>query len=131
MNRNMLISACLHMAVAIALGAFGAHKLKPLLSPEHAESFQTASKYQVYHAIALLIIFSGNFDGIKGLKAIGWLLNVGIVLFSGSIYLLSTREITHITGIGILGPVTPLGGLCFLAGWLWLAIKLFQRNKTA
>ncbi len=131
MKRNMLIAACLHMAIAIALGAFGAHGLKPLLSTDHAESFQTASKYQIYHALALLIIFGGGFfDQLKGLKIVGWLMNLGIILFCGSIYLLSTREVSHLDSISFLGPITPFGGLCFLSAWILLLIKLFQHSKA-
>ncbi|MES2628760.1 MAG: DUF423 domain-containing protein [Bacteroidota bacterium] len=129
-NRNLAI-ACVHMAVAIILGALGAHKLKELLSPEKLASFHTGVEYHIYHAIALLIInSSGYFDRVKGLNTINLLFNLGILFFSVSIYLLSTIEISGMEALKMLGPVTPLGGLLFIIGWIFLAIRLFSMKTS-
>ncbi len=132
MKNKFLAVACLHMAVAISLGALGAHKLKTLLTPDQLSAFKTGVEYHIFHGLALLIVFSSPwFEQLKGQKTIGWLFNLGILFFSGSIYLLSTRDLTGLNTLAVLGPVTPLGGLCFIIGWLLLAFKLIQRNKIA
>ncbi|WP_370623406.1 DUF423 domain-containing protein [cf. Phormidesmis sp. LEGE 11477] len=104
--------------ISVAGGAFGAHALKGTLTDSALSSFETGIRYQMYHAIALLIIallISQNPD-IKELVAAGWCFVAGVVLFSGSLYGLS------LFGIKALGPITPLGGLAFIIGWISLAI---------
>ncbi len=97
--------------LAVALGAFGAHRLKEMLQAHDMVSvWQTAVLYHFLHAIALLAL---ALHGI-GWRAPVWLLLAGIVFFSGSLYLLA------LTNMRWLGPITPLGGACFLAGWAWL-----------
>ena len=100
--------------LVMGLGAFGAHGLKGRLSPDMLAVFETGVRYQMYHALALLALaaLAPRFD-VGGLT--GWLFVGGIVLFSGSLYLLA------FTGVRVLGAVTPLGGVCFLAGWALLA----------
>ena len=101
--------------VAVAAGAFGAHGLKGRLSPEMLGVFETAARYQMYHALALLATawaaarWPGRFSA-----AAGWLFVAGTVLFCGSLYALA------LTGARALGAVTPAGGLCFLGGWICL-----------
>lgn len=130
MNKNLGV-ACLHLAIAIVLGALGAHKLKELLSPEKLSSFQTGVQYHIYHAFALLIINSaGAFQQLKGLKTVNWLFNLGILCFSGSIYALSTMEISGLSFLKALGPITPIGGLLFIIGWILLSIRFFSTQKT-
>ena len=110
--------------VAVAAGAFGAHGLKARLSPEMLAIFETGARYQMCHSLALLFVAwaSGRFPG-SVVWVSGWLFVVGIVLFSGSLYLLSLTETRW------LGAITPFGGLAFLGGWLcliWAAIRSSQ-----
>ncbi|GEO25457.1 membrane protein [Alicyclobacillus acidoterrestris] len=106
--------------LSVALGAFGAHALKDRMSADMLSVFQTGDQYQMYHALALLAVGILVRMGIGGrmMHISGWLFSIGIVLFSGSLYLLST------TGIKAFGPVTPIGGVCFLAGWIFFIIGL-------
>jgi uncharacterized membrane protein YgdD (TMEM256/DUF423 family) len=103
--------------VGVALGAFGAHALRAQISPEHLAVFETGVRYQVLHALALvLVVFLLGRKPARLTTAAGWCFTLGIVLFSGSLYVLS------ITGTTAVGVVTPLGGLFFLAGWACLAL---------
>jgi uncharacterized membrane protein YgdD (TMEM256/DUF423 family) len=107
--------------LAVAAGAFGAHALRGRLAPDLVEVFETAVRYQMYHALALLAVAWVNERWPTTASAVaGWLFVAGIVLFSGSLYVLS------LSGQRWLGAVTPLGGLAFLAGWLVLAWALWQ-----
>jgi uncharacterized membrane protein YgdD (TMEM256/DUF423 family) len=105
----------------VAFGAFGAHALKQKLSPEMLQVFDVGVRYQMYHAFALFVVawvlHSWN---ITGAAASGWWFIAGIVLFSGSLYALALSDIMW------LGAVTPLGGLSFLIGWLWLAWSVWK-----
>jgi uncharacterized membrane protein YgdD (TMEM256/DUF423 family) len=114
MNRWILV-ASFYGATAVILGAFGAHALKARLAPEQLASWQTAVQYHLVHALALLALalFAAHSGRQVALPA--WFFSLGIALFSGSIYLLV------LTGQRWLGPVTPLGGLCLIAGWISLA----------
>lgn len=102
--------------LAVAAGAFGAHALRARLTPEHLAVFETGARYQMYHALALLAVgwVAAQRPG-DAVTAAGWLFVAGIVLFSGSLYLLA------LSGVGWLGAVTPLGGAAFLGGWASLA----------
>ena len=109
------------MFIAVSAGAFGAHGLKHLLSAEMLAVYHTAVEYQMYHSLGLILIglLLKNNDN-TGIRPSGWLMLAGIVIFSGSLYLLST------TGILWLGAITPIGGLCFLAAWFNLAWQFFK-----
>lgn len=112
--------------LAVALGAFAAHGLRPHLSPKHFETFETAVRYQFYHAIAILLVAVLSHFGRKGaLRLAGWAFTAGVLLFSGSLYALSTRDL-HNLSVGWLGPITPLGGLCYLLGWGALFYSSFK-----
>ena len=103
--------------VAVAAGAFGAHALRSRLSADHLAVFETAARYQMYHALALLAVAWAVSRWAGALPtAAGWLFVAGTVLFSGSLYALA------LTGVRWLGAITPLGGAAFLAGWLCLAL---------
>lgn len=107
--------------VAVAAGAFGAHALRARLAPDMLAVFETAARYQMYHALALIAVawVAARWPG--GIAAYaGWLFVAGTLLFSGSLYLMA------LTGMRWLGAVTPLGGLAFLAGWLTLALATRQ-----
>ncbi len=110
--------AALNLAVAVMLGAFGAHALKTQLTPHLLSVYHTAVQYQFFHALGLLILGIGLRCGAVSARArvSAWLLQVGIVLFSGSLYLLA------VSGIGWLGVITPFGGSALIIGWLWLAV---------
>jgi uncharacterized membrane protein YgdD (TMEM256/DUF423 family) len=114
---DMLRWGSLFAFVGVALGAFGAHALRERVSPAMLQVWNTAVLYHLLHAVALVAL--GLYVRATGadVKIGGMLLGAGIVLFSGSLYALS------LTGIKTLGAITPLGGLLFLAGWLWLAVK--------
>ncbi len=107
-----MIWGSINAFLSVALGAFGAHMLKSRLTPEMLEIFQTGIKYHMIHALGLLLVGVMGFwmQKLVFMQWAGWLLLAGIVLFSGSLYILS------ITGIRWFGAITPLGGLCFLAG---------------
>jgi uncharacterized membrane protein YgdD (TMEM256/DUF423 family) len=101
--------------LGVACGAFGAHALEGRLTPEMHAVWETAARYQLIHAVVLL------FTGWIGARAASWLFVAGIVIFSGSLYALA------LSGVRVLGAVTPLGGVCLLAGWLALAWRLARR----
>ncbi len=120
-------------AMAVALGAFAAHFLKSKLESGffteiNLQTFETAVKYQIYHSVALLVIASFH-DKLKDklfLKA-GYCFMIGIVLFSGSLYLLSTAGLLGLPSTHWLGPITPIGGLFFIAGWILLGFAGMKR----
>jgi uncharacterized membrane protein YgdD (TMEM256/DUF423 family) len=103
--------------LGVALGAFGAHALKARLAPEALAVWNTAVLYHLVHALALFALGLFAKSAEADLRLGGWLLLAGVLIFSGSLYALA------LSGIKVLGAVTPLGGLCFLAGWAWLAWK--------
>ena len=113
-------------ALAVALGAFGAHALRGMLAPEFMAIYEKATYYQLAHAIALALVgVLGERAPRPGIGVAGTLFLVGIVLFSGSLYLIA------LTGIVVLGAITPLGGLCFMAGWLMLARAAWPVREDA
>lgn len=115
-----IIAGAVNAAIAVALGAFGAHALKERLSAHYLAVWETAVQYQMFHAIGLLavgILMSSALLGPStALSWAGYLLLAGIIVFSGSLYALS------LSGIGILGAITPIGGVAFIAGWIMLII---------
>lgn len=110
------------MALAVALGAFGAHGLKNELTEEMLTIFETGIEYHFYHAMGLLILglVAQYLPDSALLEWSGWLMIFGIIIFSGSLYILS------ITGIRWLGAITPIGGLCFIASWIFLALAVWK-----
>ncbi len=102
--------------LAVALGAFGAHALKEVITPERLQTFETGVRYQMYHALALLVM---SVLPLKNYRA-AWLLLIGTLIFSGSLYLLV------LTNISVFGAITPLGGVVQLSGWA-LLIFSFKR----
>jgi uncharacterized membrane protein YgdD (TMEM256/DUF423 family) len=124
MLRMFLLLGSVNGLLAVALGAFGAHVLKDRLSSDMLAVFQTGVQYQMYHALALILVavLSRQITQIAAFGWSGWLFLVGIILFSGSLYALS------LSGIKILGAITPLGGLAFLAGWSLLVWGAFKQS---
>lgn len=113
MDRSPLVAVgAINAALAVAAGAFGAHGLKDRLDAGALAVFETGARYHMYHALALVLC---GVIATRGATTAGWILQAGIVLFSGSLYALA------LTGVKGLGAITPIGGLAFLAGWIWLA----------
>jgi uncharacterized membrane protein YgdD (TMEM256/DUF423 family) len=121
MDRTFLLVGALAAFVGVALGAFGAHGLRTRVSSEMLAVFETGVRYHMYHAFAILIVALAlaRIDGWL-IRAAGWLFTAGIVLFSGSLYALA------LSGVTILGAVTPIGGLAFLLGWACLAVAALR-----
>lgn len=126
MNKCFVTAAAFSIAIAISLGALSAHALEKVLSPESLDSFKTAVTYQFYASFGMLMIALNQDKFQFSLKAFFRLLTIGMILFSGSIYLLSTKEL-HGLSIPFLGPITPIGGLLMIIAWLVLAIQLIKR----
>ena len=123
MPRTFFLLGALFAFLGVAAGAFGAHSLKAVLSSEMLAVFETAVRYQMYHAFALLAVgWAGTQSQQPSVRLAGWMFVLGIVLFSGSLYGLS------FSGSRWLGAITPLGGVAFLAGWALLAWGLWKAS---
>jgi uncharacterized membrane protein YgdD (TMEM256/DUF423 family) len=118
MDRTFLFFGSLFGFLGVAFGAFGAHALRSRLSPEMLAVFETGVRYQMYHAFAILIVAAaiGRIGDASLLVLAGWFFVAGVLLFSGSLYVLS------LSGVGVLGAITPVGGLLFLIGWACLGL---------
>ena len=116
-SRSPLIAlGALNAALAVAAGAFAAHGLRERLDARALEVFETGARYQMYHALAMVAAGVIATTGVaRSAQTAGWIFQGGIALFSGSLYAMA------VTGAKGLGPVTPIGGVAFLVGWLWLA----------
>jgi len=128
MNRKITATAAILGMIAIILGAFGAHALKKVLTIEELGTFETGVKYQMYHALFLLFIGLTTFLSDKAKKGIFILTVVGIVLFSGSIYILATKSISGMD-MKAFGIVTPIGGLLLISAWFWLFLNLIRKKS--
>ncbi len=128
MNRKILFTASLLGIIAIVLGAFGAHSLKEVLTTEQLNTFETGVKYQMYHALFLLFLGNSNSITEKMKKYVLNLILFGVILFSGSIYLLATMALTGIN-FKIIGILTPIGGLLLLLGWGIFGMQVLQKKS--
>jgi uncharacterized membrane protein YgdD (TMEM256/DUF423 family) len=128
MKKQIIITAAVFGMLAVIAGAFGAHGLQGSISPKNLEVWHTAVQYQFYHVFALL--FLSTLTGFKArqVAAIYYLFTIGILFFSGSLYLLSCRDLLGWNWLIAMGPITPIGGLLFIIGWLTLGITAF-RNR--
>jgi uncharacterized membrane protein YgdD (TMEM256/DUF423 family) len=131
MHRWFLITASLTGALSVALGAFAAHTLKQVLSPEAVATFETGVRYQFYHAFALLAvaIIYEKYPGSL-LQWAGNCFQVGIILFSGSLYLLTALKAADTVGVSKIGIITPFGGLFFIAGWILMVIAFIKKGPV-
>ncbi|MEO2204427.1 DUF423 domain-containing protein [Paenibacillus pabuli] len=120
----MTVGAVMTM-LSVAIGAFGAHMLKERIGADAIAVYETGVQYHMIHALALLIVglTAGQLGASSKLKWAARLLFIGIIVFSGSLYVLS------ITGIKVLGAITPIGGVAFIAGWLLFTLDVWQRGK--
>ncbi|MFI5279997.1 MAG: DUF423 domain-containing protein [Gemmatimonadales bacterium] len=121
MNRTFAATGAISALLAVTAGAFGAHALRSQISESLLVTWETGARYQMYHALGLLFVAIVAADGNRLGIAAGWLLIAGTVLFSGSLYALA------LTGVRGLGAITPVGGLCFLAGWACLVLAILRR----
>lgn len=112
--------------IAVILGALGSHALKEVLSPEQLESFTIGVRYQMTHVLLLMVVLLTSYFNEDVKQTSFWLTIIGILLFSGSIYLLNLQELLGVK-LSFLGPVTPIGGLFLITNWGFLALKAFKR----
>jgi uncharacterized membrane protein YgdD (TMEM256/DUF423 family) len=130
MHRGFLSAGAILGALAVALGAFGAHGLENLTDDSKTlHGFTTGVEYQMYHALALLAV-GILFDKIPH-RLLGWAgtcFSLGVLLFSGSLYLLTFLKIQNSTATKFVGPITPLGGIFFIAGWVFLLAAVTRKN---
>ncbi|MGO3181661.1 MAG: DUF423 domain-containing protein [Aequorivita sp.] len=127
-DKNMAVTASFLAAVTIALGAFGAHGLKNIVDAAAINTFETGVRYQMYHSIAILILGLTPSIPEKIKKRTFWLFIVGMLFFSGSIYLLALNEVLSFNSAKI-GFITPIGGLLFIIGWVSLGFSLLSLKK--
>ena len=124
MTRIFFLLGSLFALLAVAAGAFGAHALRARLTPDLLAVFETGARYQMYHAFALFVVAGASARWpARPVRVAGGLFVAGILVFSGSLYLLA------LTGERWLGAITPLGGLCFLAGWAVLALFVWRSER--
>lgn len=128
MKKKLLITGSILGLLAVILGAFGAHGLKESLTTEALNSFETGVRYQMYHAFLLLLAGASFKLSEKALKTLFYLVLGGIILFSGSIYLLTTKSVTGID-ISAIAWVTPIGGALLIAGWAMLLFNFIKFTK--
>lgn len=132
MHKNYLLFGAFFGGLAVTLGAFGAHGLQKITEEENVlHGFQTGVQYQMYHALALIGVALIPLTSGYAAKWLKWTANcfiTGIVLFSGSLYLLTFLKIQDSSAVKMVGPVTPVGGVFFIAGWLFLVIAVLQRK---
>ena len=124
-DKNIAITACILTAMTIAIGAFGAHGLKELVNANALNTFETGVRYQMYHSLALLIIGFTTSIPTGTRRWVFWFFVLGMIFFSGSIYALALNELLPFD-VSFLGPITPIGGLLFITGWLRLAYGLLS-----
>ena len=129
MDKKILLVAAILGVTAIILGAFGAHGLKKVLSVEQLATFEVGVRYQMYHALFLLFLgLSAVFLTDKTKKLMYWLVVLGVAFFSGSIYLLTTKNVTGID-FKFLGPITPIGGTLLIVAWGILFVKVLNKKS--
>ncbi|MBC7425921.1 MAG: DUF423 domain-containing protein [Bacteroidia bacterium] len=127
-RKNIFCALSVSLALAIMLGALGAHKLKDLLSPIYLNAWKTAAEYHLTQTLGLFaMVLTGHIMSVQKIKLPVYLLASGIILFSGSLYILSLNEIFG-ESLKIVGPITPIGGVLMIAGWIVFAIKIFKQK---
>ncbi|WP_100332524.1 DUF423 domain-containing protein [Bacillus xiapuensis] len=120
--KTFIIIGAINAFLSVALGAFGAHGLEGKVAPKYLDIWKTGVQYQMFHAAGLMIVglLMGQIPASAFLTWSGWLMLIGIILFSGSLYILT------LTQISVLGAITPLGGVAFLAGWVLLVLAVLK-----
>lgn len=125
MNKKILILACLLGMLAVVLGAFAAHGLEKMVDAAAIDSFKTGVRYQMYHAIFLLFVGSSNYVSEKSKKTIFYLVLIGVLFFSGSIYGLATNDYSSFN-FKTIALITPVGGLLLISAWLVMLINMLK-----
>jgi len=128
MNKRLLITGAILGILGVILGAFAAHGLEKLVDADAIKSFETGVRYQLYHAFFLLILGSTSFVGLKSKKTIFYLVLLGVIFFSGSIYGLATNSLSSFD-FKTIALITPLGGLSLIVAWIVMLIGII-RNKV-
>lgn len=124
LSRRLIAIGCIVAGVGVAAGAFGAHMLKTILEPPMLAAYDTATRYQMYHAFGMVLVgIAMRVYGDRRLAMAGWLFVTGMVLFCGSLYGIA------LAGLKWLGPITPLGGLTFIIGWGIFGWRVWQAQK--
>lgn len=128
MQTNFIRWGAVLAALAVVFGAFGAHALKTILTEANLITFETGVRYQFYHAFAILIagILHKEFPN-KHIQRCGWFFGFGILFFSVSLYCLSMLDYLNMSNMKWIGAITPLGGLCFILGWLLMAVGISKK----
>lgn len=126
MNKRIILTAASFGVIAVILGAFGAHGLKSIITENQLEIWQKGVEYQFYHTFAILYL--SNFARYKNkLIALSFsFFTIGIILFSGSLYFLAIKDAYSLSFARFLGPITPIGGLCFIIGWVCLFLAALK-----
>ncbi len=127
-DKKITVTAAFLGAATIAIGAFGAHGLEKLVDADAIASFGTGVRYQMYHVLTLLILGFSPVVPKKTRKWVFWSFILGIILFSGSIYVLSLKSVLSFN-VSFLGPITPIGGLLLIFGWLRLGFGLLTIDR--
>lgn len=127
MDKTIIGVASVFGVLSIILGAFGAHALKEVLTPEQLASFETGVRYQMYHALFLLFVGTTSLLSYKQKKTVFWVTLIGVLFFSGSIYLLSTQSLTG-ANFKFIGPITPVGGLLLIVAWIVLFLSIIRQK---
>jgi uncharacterized membrane protein YgdD (TMEM256/DUF423 family) len=128
-NKQIILTASFFGLLAVILGAFGAHGLEGKISDYQLGTWKTANQYHFYHTFALLFISTFSRAKSQSIRVSFIAFTVGILLFSGSLYLLSLRDLIGLSGFtSILGPITPLGGLSFMVGWIGLFVAAIKHR---
>lgn len=124
-SKQLLITGSVFMALAVCFGAFGAHIVQDMLTPDRFEVYKTAVEYQFYHAIGLLLLgcITMHIEPKKWILWSGYAFVTGILIFSGSLYILT------LTDTGWLGAITPFGGFAFILGWIFLIVGILRSEK--
>ena len=121
---NWIATAAINLAIAVALGAFGAHGIKSMVNAQQLEWWHTATLYLFIHALGLLLV--GLFIRLNiATQATAWLLQIGVIIFAGSLFAMTLGAPRW------FGAITPIGGVLMIAGWVWLAVTAFRLGHTA
>ncbi len=129
MNKQIILTASFFGLLAVILGAFGAHGLEGKITDYHLNTWKTANQYHFYHTFALLFISTFSRAKSQSIRVSFIAFTIGIFLFSGSLYLLSVRSLLDLDSFAaILGPITPLGGVCFMVGWIGLFVAAVKHR---
>jgi uncharacterized membrane protein YgdD (TMEM256/DUF423 family) len=130
MKKQIVLTASILGVIAVILGAFGAHALKGKIEAAELEIWAKGIEYQFYHVMALLFLSTLPDAKRKFVAYAYWFFALGILFFSGSLYLLATREILQISSLSYIGPITPIGGLFFILGWFTVIVAALKPDDA-